>query len=61
MRGINTENSVIGGSKLKGHKRPCWISVNLHVPDEAGQASFFVTIPREKKLEPNQLFLIWCI
>ena len=49
------------GSKLIGYKPLFWISVILHNPDEARNAFFCVTIPREKKLEPNQLFLIWCI
>ena len=58
--GINTENSLIRGSKLKGHKPPFWISVNLQVPDQAGKVYFCVT-PREIKLDPNQLFSLWCI
>ena len=49
-RGINTENSVIRGSKLKGHKPPFCISVNLQVPDEAGQVSFCVTISKREKV-----------
>ena len=51
-RGINTANSVIRGSRRKGHKPPFWISV---------QKGGLCQSPREKKLEPNKLFLIWFI
>ena len=49
-RGINIENSIIRGSTLRGQKPPFWISVNLQVPDEAGQASFCVTISKREKV-----------
>ena len=41
---------MIRGSKRKGHKPPFWISVNLQVPDEAGQASFCVTNSKREKV-----------
>ena len=54
---MNTENSVIRGSKLKGNKPPFWISVNLQVPDEAGEAYFFVIIQERKSWSPTNYFL----
>ena len=52
-RGINTENSVIRGSYLKGCKPPFWISANLrwHLQDlhEAGQAILLCDYNQERK------------
>ena len=60
---MNTENSVIRGSQLKGHKPPFWISVNLQVPDEAGQASFCVTISKREKVgaQPIISYMVYLI
>ena len=52
---INTENSVIRGSKRTGHKPPFLIIVNLQVPDEAGQASFCVTTSKREKVGTQQI------
>ena len=57
-RGINIENSVIRGSKLKGHKPLFWISVNLQVPDEAGKVILLSDYLQEKKSwSPTNYFL----
>ena len=62
-RGINIENSEIRGTKCKGHKPPFWISVNLQVPDEAGQASFCVTISKREKVgaQPIISYMVYLI
>ena len=41
---------MIRGSKGNGHKPPFWISVNLQVPDEAGQASSCMTNSKREKV-----------
>ena len=58
-RGINTENSFIRGSNLKGHKLPFWINVNLintfKTQMNQGKQSFWVTISRREKDDAQRI------
>ena len=59
-RGINTENSVIRGSNLKGHQSHFWIGVNLSGTFKCymkqGKRSFCVTM-MGKRWDPTNYFL----
>ena len=58
-RGLNTENSVITGSSLKGHRPPFWISVNLSDTFKTQMKQDKQSSPGEKKTGPNKLWCIW--
>ena len=64
-RGINTENSVISGSNLKGYKPPFWISVNLSdtfkTQMKQDKQSFCVTISRREENWTEQIISYRCI
>ena len=64
---INTEDYVIRGSNLKGHKPPFWISVNLSdtfkTQMKQDKQSFCVTISRREKdgAQPIISYMVYLI
>ena len=63
--GAQTENSIIRGSNLKGHKPPSWMSVNLSDTFKAQMKqkkhSFCVTISRREKGWAQSIISLWGI
>ena len=62
---LNTENSVIIGSNLKGHKPPFRISVNLYdtfkIQMKQDKQSFCVTISRREKDGAQPIIFLYAV